>query len=64
MAGEVAEVAVEEVAEEVEEEAAQQQARQPQEEETRNSSEQNHLPSMEIGKTSTDSFRTFRDTCL
>ena len=62
----MAEVAVAEEVEEVAEEAeeAQQRARQPQEEETRNSSERNHPHSMEIDKTSTDSFRIFRDICL
>ena len=51
----------EEEAEVAEQEAA--QAQQPREEETQNFLERNHLPSMEIGKTSTDSFRIFRDTC-
>ena len=52
-----------EVAEEVEG-AAQQQVGQPQEEEEmRNSSEQNHLPSAGIDKTSTDSFQISKDTC-
>ena len=58
------EVAEEEVEEEEVAEEAEEVAQQPQEEETRNSSERNHLPSMEIGKTSTDSFRIFRGTCL
>ena len=57
-----AEEEVEEVAEEVEQ-AARRQAQRPQEEEMRNSSEQNPLPSMEIGKTSTGSSRIFKDTC-
>ena len=62
--GEAVEGAVEEEEEEeVGEEVAQQQAQQPQEEETRNSSEQNHLPSMGIDKSSTDSSRIFKDTC-
>ena len=53
----------------VEEEAAEeglaeeQQAAQPQVEETQNSSERSHLPSVEIVKTSTDSYQTFRGTC-
>ena len=54
----VEEAVEEEVAEEVEQQQAQQQ-----EEETRNSSEQNHLPSMGIDKMSTDSSRIFRDIC-
>ena len=54
----------EEAEEEVEAEAPQQEEQQLQEEEEmRNSSERNHLPSMEIGKTSTDSSRISRDTC-
>ena len=56
-------MAEEEVAEEAAE-GAEEAVQQPQGEETRNSSEQNHLPSMEIDRTSTDSFRIFRDTCL
>ena len=61
---EAAEAAEEVEEEEAVEEAAQQQAQQPQEEETRNSLEQNHLPSVGIDKMSTDSFRIFKDTCL
>ena len=55
--------AVEEV--EVAEVEAQRQAeQQPQEEEEmQNSSEQNHPPSTGIDKTSTGSFRIFKDTC-
>ena len=54
----------EEVEAEVEAEAPQQEEQQPQEEEEmRNSLERNHQPSMEIGKTSTDSFRISKDTC-
>ena len=53
------EVAVEEVVE-----ARQQAEQQLQEEEgTQNSSEQNHLPSAEIDKTSTDSSQISKDTC-
>ena len=46
-------------------EEEQQPAARPQEEEegTQNSSERNHLPSMEIAKTLTDSFQTFKDIC-
>ena len=59
---------VEEVEEvgEVEEEEEQQRGEEqrPEEEEMRNSSEQNHPPSTGIDKTSTDSFRIFKDTCL
>ena len=60
---EVAEEAEEEE-EEVVEEAPQQEEQQLQEEEEmRNSLEQNHLPSMGIGKTSTGSSQIFKDTC-
>ena len=56
---------VEAVAEVEEEEQHQQEEEQRrQEEEMQNSSERNRLPSMEIGKMSTDSFRTSRGTCL
>ena len=55
----------EEEVEAEEEEALQQEEQQPQEEEEmRNSLEQNHLPSMGIDKTSIDSSRIFKDTCL
>ena len=62
---EVAEVAeVVEVEVEVEAEPPQQEEQRPrEEEETRNSLEQNHLPSMEIGKMLTDSSRISKDTC-
>ena len=59
-------VAVEEEVEEeeVEVEEAQRQAARPQEEEEmQNSSGQNHLPSVEIARTSTDSSRIFKDIC-
>ena len=60
----VAEVAEEVVAEAAEEEEQRQVEEQRQQgEEMRNSSEQNHLPSMEIDKTSTDSSQTFKGTC-
>ena len=52
------------VEEEVEEVEAPRQEEQPQEEEEiRNSSEQSHLPSAEIGKMSTASCQTSWDTC-
>ena len=62
MAEEVAEEVAEEAAEEAEEEG-QRQVQRRQEEEMRNSSEQNHLPSMGIDKTSTGSSQTFKGTC-
>ena len=57
-AAEVAEVVVVE-----EEQQWQAEEQQQQEEGMRNFLEQNHLPSMEIDKTSTDSSRIFRDIC-
>ena len=58
-------VEVEVVGEEEEAEAEEQQEQEQrrQGEEMRNSSERNHLPSMGIDKTSTDSSQTFKGTC-
>ena len=56
---------VEAVAEAVAEavEGLQPAVRQEEEEETQNSSEQNHPPSLEIAKMLIDFYRTSRDTC-
>ena len=49
--------------EEVEEVPQQAEEQLQEEEEMQNSSEQNHLPSVGIARTSTDSSQIFRDIC-
>ena len=59
---EAVEEGAEEGAEEAEEEAPRQEEQPQEEEEIRNSSERNHLPSMETDKMSTGFCQTSKDT--